>query len=111
MTDSNSKAVMKRIDEITGISDLVETELLAIVILFWMTQKSDRPFDPRSLDIYVRDTCGLYMTVLGDWQDRRLSGNPADKYKNFALRMKEVKRRIEQSWVATAELKASLLAS
>ena len=94
----------------TPIEDIRERLIFCNVALHWITRGNTRLPQRNSIQMYVNQTYYLYMKVLIDTSVKDISYNPRDRIQNFTVRMKEVKRRIEQTWVEVAKYKASLMA-
>lgn len=112
---SSTKTVEKRIYDRLDVlgstaigSDIGMLTLFVHVVLFWMTYGGEHAPNPNNIDVYIRDTLNLYAEVLVDPNIVGISGEPGDKYPNFVVRMKEVKKRIKETEETTAKLKASL---
>ena len=110
-TKTVEKRIYDRIDDLgftTISSDVFMMQVFVHVVLFWMTHGGEYAPNPNNIDRYIHDTLNLYVKVAGGPKIDGLSGEPGDKYLNFSRRMSEVKKRIRETWMATAEVKASL---
>lgn len=92
----------------TGIEDLKERAIFCSMALYWITRGNTRLPQRNSVQMYVNQTYYLYMKVLTDTSVAGISYNQHDRIQNFTVRMKEVKRLIEQTWVDAAKYKASI---